>query len=326
MARGCRTARFVLDYILLDGRREGELAPGTPRGVRTIDGLRQRVREIGLGHHTEALMAVAAPAIRLATHKGKMDTPLGSAKLGGLPDLPPGVDWPVIDGVLLEFVGQFRLEDLASYDVESRLPKTGMLYFFFDGMLTGYDRGEARDRRAVFYYDGPRDVLERRDEPPHDHGPRFTIYNACSLGYETVWTLPPIEEIDDDEAFFPPVVPILTGTEEWTPYRELRKPLRDFSHRLLGHPDEVQGGEMRLAVVQAHDAEGRFALDRHGNYANRDALIEEMRRWCLLAQFSTDTNTDMCWGGSGGLIYFWILEQDLAAHHFDRVHGQLVST
>ncbi|MCD4737732.1 MAG: DUF1963 domain-containing protein [Anaerolineae bacterium] len=292
--------------------------------IINLDDLRARIHEVGLGHHAEALLGVTAPAIRLTTHEVKEDTPLGSTKLGGLPDLPPGVAWPVVDGVLLEFVGQFRLADLTPYDAEGRLPQSGMLYFFFDGMLTGYDRGEGKDRRAVLYYDGPLDTLERRQEPAHHYDYLFSVYNACALDYETVWTLPPLEEIGDHEAFVPPVTPILTVIKEWATYRELRKPLRDFSHRLLGHPDEVQGGEMRLQVALARDLAGRFAY-RDYNYQNRDELIAEMRRWRLLAQFTSDQLTDMSWG-CGGLIYFWIREEDLAARRFDRVYGELVST
>jgi uncharacterized protein YwqG len=290
--------------------------------VRTPEELRQRIHEAGLGHLAEPLMEVASPAIRLTPHQLEEAGPPGSTRLGGLPDLPPGVAWPVVDGVLLEFVGQFRLEDVAPYDVEGRLPQTGMLYFFFDGMLTGYDRGEGKDRRAVLYYDGAPDVLERREVPTHDYGYFFHVYNPCALSYETVWTLPSGEEISEDY-FFPAVVPIL-GRKDRTPYQEMRRPLLDYSHRLLGHPDEVQGGEMRLALVEKLDTEGRFAYQDY-DYQNKDELIAEMRRWRLLAQFTSDLEADMSWG-SGGLIYFWIREEDLAAHRFDQVHGELVSS
>jgi len=244
-------------------------------------------------------------------------------RLGGLPDLPPGVAWPVVAGVLLEFVGQFRLADLAPYDVEGLLPQSGMLYFFFDGMLTGYDRGEGIDRCAVLYHDGPLDVLERREVPAHDCD-YFEIFYPCALEPETVWTLPPLEEIQGHEAFFPPVVPILTGLEDHKPYwQALRR--RDFCHQLLGHPAEVQGGEMRLSVVEANDTEGYFASDEYGNYDHRDELVAEMRRWRLLAQFRSDRPTGMDWG-CGGMIYFWIRAQDLTARRFDRVYGELEST
>ena len=290
--------------------------------MKTRDDLRQRIDEVGLGHHAEALMGVASAAIRLTPNRMDDAGPLGVTRLGGLPDLPPGVEWPIVDGILLEFVGQFRLEDLAPYDEEERLPKSGMLYFFFDGMLTGYDRSQGKDHRAVLYCDGPLDVLERRDEPEHDHA-YFDIFYPCALDYETVWMLPPEEEIDEEDAFFPPVVPILTSMDEGRTYRELRK--RVFAHQLLGHPAEVQSGEMRLGVVTAQDTEGYFATDRYGNYDHRDELVEEMGRWCLLAQFQSDRPTGMDWG-CGGMIYFWIREEDLAARRFDRVYGELEST
>jgi len=291
--------------------------------TRTLDNLRARIHEVGLGHQAEALLNVAAPAIRLTPSRIEDDGPLGMIRLGGLPDLPPSVAWPVVDGVLLEFVGQFRLADLAPYDVESRLPPTGMLYFFFDGMLTGYDRGEGKDRCAVLAYDGPLDALARRAEPAHNYD-RFEIFYPCALDYETVWMLPPSEEIGAEEDFFPPVTPILNCIQDQQTYwKALRK--REFAHQLLGHPAEVQGGEMRLGVVQAQDTEGYFASDRYGNYDHRDELIAEMRQWRLLAQFMSDRPTGMDWG-CGGIIYFWIREADLEARRFDRVYGELEST
>jgi uncharacterized protein YwqG len=132
-----------------------------------------------------------------------------------------------------------------------------------------------------------------------------------------------LQEIGDEYDFFPPVTPILSDLEDQEAYwKKLRK--RDFCHQLLGHPAEVQGGEMRLGVVQANDPEGYFAYQDY-DYQHRDELIEEMRRWRLLAQFRSDRPTGMDWG-CGGMIYFWIREEDLAARRFDRVYGELEST
>jgi uncharacterized protein YwqG len=75
----------------------------------------------------------------------------------------------------------------------------------------------------------------------------------------------------------------------------------------------------------AQDTEGYFASDEYGNYAHHDDLVAEMRRWRLLAQFQSDQPTGMDWG-CGGMIYFWIREEDLAARRFDRVYGMLEST
>lgn len=285
--------------------------------------LRQHILASEVSEHVDALMSVVEPAIRLTTHPPEKEPPLGGTRLGGLPDLPPGVEWPVIDGVLLEFVGQFCLEDLAPYDEENRLPPTGMLYFFFDGMLTGYDQGKSPDRRAVLYYDGPRETLTRHAVPDHDYGYHFEVFRPCRLDVERVQTLPPFEEVTNSNDI-PSILPLFPYSE-WEKYAAVRAPLFDYAPRLLGHPDEIQGGEMRLCVVSAHDLEGHFASDGYGNYANEEDLIAEMKRWRLLAQFPGDNNTWMSWG-CGGMIYYWIRDEDLAARRFDRVYGELVSS
>jgi len=104
-------------------------------------------------------------------------------------------------------------------------------------------------------------VERRKSNFLHDDAERCLVYNACPLRLGTVWTLTPFEGLDDGEfSMFPAVTPILPYTLRM-PYHQLRKPLRDISHRLLGHPDEAQGGEMRLCVARVHDAEKRYTAD-----------------------------------------------------------------
>lgn len=81
---------------------------------------------------------------------------------------------------------------------------------------------------------------------------------------------------------------------------------------------------MRLGVVTAQDTEGYFAYQDY-DYQHRDELVEEMGRWRLLAQFKSGRPTGMDWG-CGGMIYFWIREEDLATRRFDQVYGELEGT
>ena len=127
--------------------------------------LKEKIEEVGLGHHRKLLEQVMSQAIRLLPQKTKAP-PLGASRLGGLPDLPPGTEWPVIEGIFLEFVGQISLEDLAPSHAEEILPSQGWLSFFFDGMLTGYERGEAKDRCRVLYHNSPLENLQRLAPPP----------------------------------------------------------------------------------------------------------------------------------------------------------------
>ena len=79
-------------------------------------------------------------AIRITTQPSADDL-FGKSHWWGSPDLPEGVDYPCSDDLgadengeeaTLLFICQIRLEDIAEYDTEGRLPHKGMLYFFAD--------------------------------------------------------------------------------------------------------------------------------------------------------------------------------------------------
>jgi uncharacterized protein YwqG len=57
---------------------------------------------------------------------------VGLSKIGGTPDLPEGMDWPLSNGKPMSFIAQIRLADAAAFDASKALPKTGTLYFFYD--------------------------------------------------------------------------------------------------------------------------------------------------------------------------------------------------
>ena len=92
----------------------------------------------------------------------KDNTPIGSSKIGGLPDLPKGMKWPnVIDDEeqLLKFVCQIDLRDLKNYhSVKGILPRCGWLFCFID-----WENLESDDYKEPysFYWNGPIDMLER---------------------------------------------------------------------------------------------------------------------------------------------------------------------
>lgn len=53
-----------------------------------------------------------------------------SSKWWGNPDMPPKMEYPMLDGYPLTFLCQIDCEDIAPLDPEHRLPHEGMLYFF----------------------------------------------------------------------------------------------------------------------------------------------------------------------------------------------------
>lgn len=203
--------------------------------------------------------------------------PPGRTRLGGRPDLPIGTPWPLgPDQRPLPFVAQVNLADTAPLDREGVLPRSGLLSFFFDS--SGIEEGA----RVVYT---PAETHLRRLEPPEElaAGERF---RPVALIPEREATLPP--------AWHGPMTSHLELPDEaWSAY-EFDQEVVDQGpwHRMLGHPDDVQGDPRPSGDV------------------------------VLLLQLSEDDGAGMEWGDTG-CIYFMIRGTDLAALRFDRAWAQL---
>ena len=106
------------------------------RLVGTFDARLARYRAqldgAGLGRWADALCLAVRPSIRLVAD-ARIDTTVpGVSRLGGSADLPLDVPWPADDdGTPLSFITQLDLRQMAAYDVEGILPRTGLLSFFY---------------------------------------------------------------------------------------------------------------------------------------------------------------------------------------------------
>jgi uncharacterized protein YwqG len=85
-------------------------------------------------------------------------------------------------------------------------------------------------------------------------------------------------------------------------------------HRLLGHPDQIQG-DMRLEAQ----------LVSHGLYCGDGTCFQDPRRkvlestaidWQLLLQIDSDDNAGMMWGDVGRL-YYLMTEEHMRDRNFD---------
>src|SRR5438034_4781999 len=104
-------------------------------------------KQAGISRLLKDFDALAKPSIRIyPTPVDETSLPIGTSKVGGLPDLPPDLVWPEFKGLPQSFVAQFRLAEVRPYDIEGALPGTGMLWFFYDAKQETYgddphDRG-----------------------------------------------------------------------------------------------------------------------------------------------------------------------------------------
>lgn len=281
-----------------------------------IDTLRERFAERGLVEAAEDLIARARGAVAIRRERcDDADIPIGASKLGGLPDLPPGVEWPTRDGYPLGFLGQFAIADVPEVEGEVRLPGRGLLSVFFIQQLETWGHeptdwgawrllyrrdtaGLSRVRRAparAFYWDEP-----EFDEP----------FRACRVWYETVTTYPApgaqFHKRDDWSA--------VSGA-----YYDITRGRRGApGHQFFGHEFDPYSQAPYRCVLLTNGLRVGVARSRD-EQARVDALVETQQGdWVLLLQIQADDETQWNWGDIDTL-YFWIRRQDLEAGEFDKV-------
>lgn len=92
--------------------------------------------------------------IKLKISKPKDKLPAGSSKLFGNPDVWNGFEWPYIEEngekYDLTFLCQINCTEVSALDKEDRLPKTGILYFFYD-LDTMPEMSNSRSARVLWY-------------------------------------------------------------------------------------------------------------------------------------------------------------------------------
>src|SRR5579871_2997445 len=123
--------------------------------------------QAGLSRIAHSLSALSEPCVLVRTHAYPYEAlPVGASRIGGMPDLPPTVDWPLWKGQPLGFLAQFNLNDLSQFACCRELPSTGHLWFFYvtDQGTWGFDP-QHRASWRVLYADTMKSDLETRKEP-----------------------------------------------------------------------------------------------------------------------------------------------------------------
>ena len=138
----------------------------------------------GKGDCIEELIKVRKNVISLEFEKcDEENIPIGASKSGGYPDLPPSINIPTLCGYTenrnnrlshykesaMQLVAQINLSEISKYDIDNKLPKHGMLYFFWSGEIMLSDssycsysfEGDNRELFKIIYYDGDMSLLRR---------------------------------------------------------------------------------------------------------------------------------------------------------------------
>jgi uncharacterized protein YwqG len=276
--------------------------------------IQKALTSVGLALVASELASLAQPSIRLTTTPvDEAKLALGASKFGGLPDMPIGTAWPILNGVPMSFVAQIRLEDARPVDVNRQLPPAGLLAFFYDAQQQTYG-ADPKDRggRQVYYF---ADVthLQRTDAPVVL--PAGARHKPCALTFSSELTMPLEPHLERPD--------LTLSADEQKAYETFLSSFptpqgsRGVRNRMLGYADTIQD-DMR---VQAQ-------LVSHGLTDSNDpkakALLPGAVDWVLLLQVDSDPNAGMRWA-SDGRLYFWIEREALAAARFDNVWVALQS-
>lgn len=274
------------------------------------------VRRYGaLKRVAEQLTSLQRPSLRITTEalKGKS---VGRSKLGGRPDLPADLTWPIgkVAGreIALPFIAQIDIAPLwriyTGPGAQGLLPTSGMLYFFYNMENYGTDFLAPANWRVFHSPIREKDKFAP-SEPPLPIPPHLE-YKAHAAKFEIEMTLPNIETTF--------IGKVEMTQEEWDAYAQLRDELRlnQTIHQMMGHADDVQPYALENSYERVRDT--FFPGDRAFKDLTPKEKSQEYFKGRLLLQIETDKNMNMTFG-RGGRLFFFIREWDLIMKDFSKV-------
>jgi uncharacterized protein YwqG len=290
--------------------------------------------------HQKELKKARAPAIWFRRHGGKAS----ASKLGGLPTLPPGIEWPrqLQSGTPLHFLAQIDLSHLPPTPLERvrkapALPKAGLLFFFADMVeeMLWDDNGGAFATTRVIFADHTGPERSPPDGTPHMGHPFGEMSNEYTKGH-TAFTQAALEPHVIET--FGGVAPFPDPSDTYAAAAQAA--MVASVERAIGAPLPVFRGPDSWAAIKAenpreylqeHSFRGVVRRELHcpqhqmlGVGKNIQGTAESA--WAdgtvLLLQIDSDRAVheefifcDM------GAAQFWIDAADLAAGRFDKAWG-----
>lgn len=268
----------------------------------------------------ESFGDVARPEISISYKRKKEKLEANASRIGGNPSVPADFVWPEYTGYSyntgetksrpLSFLAQINLKDVAPYDEENVLPKEGMLSFFYelDTMTSGLEVGD-KGSAKVFYFPDTEILTER-------------IY---SKKMDQEWILPEIAVEFEAKASFPDHDLVYRSSPDdfeeddssWMIYDALVRRLGGIPEqhtKLLGYPQEIQGAMERDCELISRG----YDYDSPVTGVEKLIVDKNAETWKLLFQMDSIVEDDFYLEfGDGGMIYFWIKEDDLKNCNFD---------
>lgn len=241
---------------------------------------------------------LAQPAVHVVKSAGE-----SSSYFGGAPNLPAGAAWPSKNGTPLTFLADLDLGPLQAVWPLPWLPSAGRLLFFYDAenQPWGYDPKD-RGSWAVLW------ASDRAPAASPETGASALTRQAVTfrrIDTYPSWERPEVTALQLTDAESEILIDTSDAVFDKAPH-----------HQVGGFPDPVQGDEMELECQLV--SHGLYCGDSSGYLSGRASELRDgAKDWRLLLQVDSDDDLGVMWG-DGGILYFWIREQDARAGRFDQ--------
>lgn len=250
--------------------------------------------------------------------EGQAENETGVSKFGGRPDVVADFEWPYYVGVSLldneekrrplSFLAQFNCTELAKFDTEGLLPKSGLLSFFYEEETSewGYDP-KHKGCAKVFYFakteklvpaDFPEDLAEDYRNP------------EIGIRLETQLSYPVVQDIQ------------LKYDISGEAYEDVEEYMDEGCcvHQILGWPGIIQNNiTTECELIQKGYYLGRSWEDIP---SEEKALARQVSidKWQLLFQLDEVEHEEFYLSfGDCGRLYFYIQKDDLKNCNFENV-------
>jgi hypothetical protein len=247
------------------------------------------------------VMAMASPLAQAAVHVVRADGE-SSSYLGGTPPWPEGAPWPVKDGSPLTFLACLDLSAVQAALPVAWLPPSGRLLFFYDAERQpwGFDPKD----RGSWIVTLATDAVPAPGVPGASPLARHPVTFRRIDSYPS-WERPEVSALQLTDAEGEILIEANGAVFGQAPH-----------HQVGGFPEPVQGDEMELECQLVSN--GLYCGDSSGYLSARAGELRDgARDWRLLLQLDSDDDLGVMWG-DGGILYFWIREQDARAGRFDQ--------
>lgn len=287
-----RSYQLVVDGLSDDDKYEIGLF-GRSLTARVL--LAELIDHYGFKHKRKQIEAFVERALLLRTSKtDESILPIGQSKIGGRPDLPPGIVWPMLStGKPLVFLAQINLAESAEVETFADLPRIGLLSVFSAyGWQEDGDDGTwlpvqtSPDWTRILYQPTANGL--RRQESPTG----VKTFPAAPVKFVPILSLP------EDEGE-PVLATLCASDDDQSRFSKIHCTFNSVTMSPLGHPPK-------------HQLLG---------YPFYEQGIEPMvvkQKLRMVFQLESDDNIAMLWG-DGGRLYFWMKPDDLKKCNFSRV-------